>query len=69
MSEGLSRGSFVKVAASCDFYEYPLIDRSEGCSVVGVGLFLNPTPCHAASAGFGAEPRASNLGIIVIPHW
>lgn len=24
---------------------------------LGVRLGFNPTPCHAASAGFGAEPR------------
>ena len=29
MSEGLSRGSFVKVAASFDFYEHPLTDHSD----------------------------------------
>jgi hypothetical protein len=60
MSVGLSRGSFVKVAPLfyASFMNAPLLPVATQCSVaVGVVRFLNRTLCHAASAGFGAEPQ------------
>lgn len=64
MSEGLSRGSWNKwrgpaQRGGCRLCrESPFTDRSDQCSVArgGVG-FYNPTPGHAASAGFGAAPQ------------
>ena len=49
-SEGLSRGSFVKVAALCDFYEHPFTDRSDKCSVArgGVGFITPPAATRRA---------------------
>ena len=57
-SEGLSRGSFVKVAASCDFYECPLTERSDPTlPAAGLVRFIAQPSCLTASAGFGAVPQ------------
>jgi len=59
MSEGLSRGSFVKVAGFCDFYEHPLTERSDPTlKAAGVGWFFNPPRLPHGECGFGRSPRS-----------